>query len=48
MAETIVGCTAPGWYAVPTGIAAAVTFLAGDGGRYVTGATTDVDGGFAA
>jgi len=29
-------------------IAALVTHLAGDGGRYVTGAAVSVDGGFAA
>jgi 3-oxoacyl-[acyl-carrier protein] reductase len=45
-AETIRGFTALGHYAEPGDIAAVVTFLAGEGGRYVTGATINVDGGF--
>ncbi|MFC6023160.1 SDR family NAD(P)-dependent oxidoreductase [Plantactinospora solaniradicis] len=45
-AETIRGFTALGRYAAPAEIAAAVAFLAGDGGSYVTGATVNVDGGF--
>ena len=46
MAGTIIGHTALGHYAEPADIAAAVAFLAGPDGRYVTGATVDVDGGF--
>ena len=34
-----------GRYAQPAEIAAAVTWLAGDGGAYVTGAVIPVDGG---
>ncbi|SCG60777.1 3-oxoacyl-[acyl-carrier protein] reductase [Micromonospora rifamycinica] len=45
-AETINGLTALGHYARPDDIAAAVAFLAGPGGRYITGATVNVDGGF--
>lgn len=45
-ADTINGFTALGHYATPGDIAAAVAFLAGDGGRYITGATINVDGGF--
>lgn len=37
-----------GHYAEPTDIAATVSHLAGDGGRYITGASISVDGGFAA
>lgn len=37
-----------GRYASPDEIAATVSHLAGDGGRYVTGAAIAVDGGFAA
>jgi NAD(P)-dependent dehydrogenase (short-subunit alcohol dehydrogenase family) len=37
-----------GHYGGAEDIAALVTHLAGDGGRYVTGATVSVDGGFAA
>jgi len=37
-----------GRYGGAEGIAALVTHLAGDGGRYVTGAAVSVDGGFAA
>ena len=37
-----------GRYAVPDEVAEVVTFLAGDGGRYVTGTSVFVDGGFAA
>ena len=32
----------------PQDVAATVAWLAGDGGRYVTGATIAVDGGYAA
>ncbi|MEV4758328.1 3-oxoacyl-ACP reductase family protein [Micromonospora sp. NPDC049559] len=42
----IAGLTALNRYAAPAEIASAVAFLAGNGGRYVTGATIDVDGGF--
>ncbi|KUL31245.1 SDR family oxidoreductase [Actinoplanes awajinensis] len=48
MAETIKGFTALGHYADPADVAAAVAYLAGPDGRYVTGATLNVDGGFAA
>jgi 3-oxoacyl-[acyl-carrier protein] reductase len=37
-----------GRYGGAEDIAALVTHLAGDGGRYVTGAAISVDGGFAA
>lgn len=37
-----------GRYATPGEIADVVAFLAGDGGRYVTGTTVAVDGGFSA
>lgn len=40
--------TALGRYGKPEDIAAMVAYLAGDGGRYVTGASFLVDGGFAA
>lgn len=45
-ADTINGFTALGHYADPADVAAAVAFLAGADGRYVTGATINVDGGF--
>ncbi|MER6587866.1 SDR family oxidoreductase [Micromonospora chalcea] len=45
-ADTINGFTALGHYAQPADVAAAVAFLAGPDGRYVTGATVNVDGGF--
>lgn len=45
-AEGIAGFTALGHYAAPADIAGAVAFLAGPDGRYVTGATINVDGGF--
>ena len=38
--------TAVGHYAVPDDVAGAVAFLAGPDGRYVTGASVAVDGGF--
>ncbi|EID54720.1 SDR family NAD(P)-dependent oxidoreductase [Saccharomonospora xinjiangensis] len=47
-AETINSFTALGRYASPDEIAAAVSFLASDGGRYVTGTAISVDGGFSA
>jgi 3-oxoacyl-[acyl-carrier protein] reductase len=37
-----------GRYGTPDDIAAAVSYLCGDGGRYVTGTALTVDGGFAA
>jgi 3-oxoacyl-[acyl-carrier protein] reductase len=40
--------TALGSYGTVHDIAAAVSFLAGAGGRYVTGTEINVDGGFAA
>ncbi|GAA3396621.1 SDR family NAD(P)-dependent oxidoreductase [Cryptosporangium minutisporangium] len=45
-AATINGFIALGEYGAPTDVAAMVAFLAGPDGRYVTGATLDVDGGF--
>ncbi|MBI0301180.1 3-oxoacyl-ACP reductase FabG [Streptomyces sp. PRKS01-29] len=42
------GFTALGRYGRPTEIAATVAHLAGDSGRYITGASIAVDGGFAA
>ncbi|MEV6421212.1 3-oxoacyl-ACP reductase family protein [Streptomyces sp. NPDC051662] len=47
-AEMQRGFTALGRYGRPSEIAATVAHLAGDGGRYVTGASIAVDGGFAA
>ncbi|MEV4970842.1 SDR family NAD(P)-dependent oxidoreductase [Streptomyces scopuliridis] len=47
-AEMQRGFTALGRYGQPSDIAATVAHLAGDGGRYVTGAAIAVDGGFAA
>lgn len=45
-AEEIRGFTALGRYGDPVDIAAAVAFLAGEGGRNITGASINVDGGF--
>ncbi|MGW1446945.1 SDR family NAD(P)-dependent oxidoreductase [Micromonospora sp. NPDC002411] len=45
-ADTIKGFTALGHFAEPSDVAATVAFLAGPGGRYITGATVNVDGGF--
>lgn len=45
-ATVINGFTALGRYGAPADVAAAVAFLAGEDGRYVTGATLTVDGGF--
>jgi 3-oxoacyl-[acyl-carrier protein] reductase len=45
-ADTVNGLTALGHYAAPADIAAAVAFLASPDGRYITGATINVDGGF--
>lgn len=47
MADTVRGLTVLGRYAQPDDIAETVAHLAGDGGRYVTGATINVDGGWA-
>jgi 3-oxoacyl-[acyl-carrier protein] reductase len=47
-AATINGFTALGHYAAPADVAGAVAFLAGPDGRYVTGASVNVDGGFTA
>ncbi|MCL7455679.1 SDR family oxidoreductase [Micromonospora sp. MSM11] len=44
--DTINGFTALGHYATPADVAAAVAFLASPDGRYITGATVNVDGGF--
>ncbi|TBO60704.1 SDR family oxidoreductase [Streptomyces kasugaensis] len=41
------GLTALGSYGRPSDVAATVAHLAGEGGRYVTGAAISVDGGFA-
>ena len=45
-ADMIRSFTAVDRYAAPEEIAATVAHLAGDGGRYITGATINVDGGF--
>jgi 3-oxoacyl-[acyl-carrier protein] reductase len=45
-ADTVNGFTALGHYAAPSDVAAAVAFLASPDGRYITGATVNVDGGF--
>ena len=45
-ADTINELTALGHYAAPADVAAAVAFLATPDGRYITGATVNVDGGF--
>lgn len=42
------GLTALGRYGRPSDVAAMVSYLAGPGGRYVTGAAIAVDGGFVA
>lgn len=42
------GVTALGHYGQPSDVAATVAHLAGVGGRYISGATIAVDGGFAA
>ena len=42
------GVTALGQFGQVEDIAAIVAYLAGDGGRYITGTTISVDGGFAA
>ncbi|MDJ0346144.1 3-oxoacyl-ACP reductase family protein [Streptomyces sp. H10-C2] len=42
------GFTALGHYGQPSDVAATVAHLAGDAGRYITGATIAVDGGFTA
>jgi len=47
-ASFLSGIPALGHYGGAEDIAALVTHLAGDGGRYVTGAAVSVDGGFAA
>jgi NAD(P)-dependent dehydrogenase (short-subunit alcohol dehydrogenase family) len=47
-AETERGFIALGRYAEPAEIAATVSHLAGPGGRYITGTSISVDGGFAA
>ncbi|GLI03481.1 SDR family NAD(P)-dependent oxidoreductase [Phytohabitans aurantiacus] len=45
-AATINGFTALGHFATPDDVAATVAFLASPDGRYITGATVNVDGGF--
>jgi 3-oxoacyl-[acyl-carrier protein] reductase len=45
-AAAINGFTALGHFAEPADVAATVAFLAGPGGRYLTGAIVNVDGGF--
>jgi 3-oxoacyl-[acyl-carrier protein] reductase len=47
-ADTIASFTALGRYAQTGEIASVVAFLAGDGARYVTGASINADGGWAA
>jgi 3-oxoacyl-[acyl-carrier protein] reductase len=47
-ADAIKGFIALGRYASPADVAATVAFLAGPDGRYITGATVNVDGGFTA
>jgi len=47
-AELLSGVTTLGRYGDAEDIAAAVAHLAGDGGRYISGTTVTVDGGFAA
>jgi 3-oxoacyl-[acyl-carrier protein] reductase len=47
-AATIKGFIALGHYASPADVAGTVAFLAGPDGRYVTGASVNVDGGFTA
>jgi 3-oxoacyl-[acyl-carrier protein] reductase len=47
-APALGGLTALGHYGHPDDVAATVAHLAGEGGRYVTGAAIAVDGGFAA
>jgi 3-oxoacyl-[acyl-carrier protein] reductase len=47
-AGAIAGLTALGRYADPIEIAATIAHLAGPDGRYITGASIDVDGGFTA
>jgi 3-oxoacyl-[acyl-carrier protein] reductase len=47
-ADFMSGVTALGRYGSADDIAAAVSYLAGDGARYVTGTAINVDGGFAA
>jgi 3-oxoacyl-[acyl-carrier protein] reductase len=47
-AELLSGVTALGRYGGAEDIAAAVAYLAGDGGRYISGTAVTVDGGFAA
>jgi 3-oxoacyl-[acyl-carrier protein] reductase len=47
-AETFGGFTALGHFATVTDVAATVAFLAGPEGRYLTGSSVNVDGGFTA
>jgi 3-oxoacyl-[acyl-carrier protein] reductase len=47
-ADFFSGVTALGRYGSADDIAAAVSYLVGEGGRYVTGTAINVDGGFAA
>jgi 3-oxoacyl-[acyl-carrier protein] reductase len=47
-ASYLSGIPALGHYGSAEDIAALVTHLAGDGGRYITGTAVSVDGGFAA
>jgi NAD(P)-dependent dehydrogenase (short-subunit alcohol dehydrogenase family) len=42
------GFTALGRYGLPSEVAATVAHLAGESGRYISGASIAVDGGFAA
>lgn len=47
-AEQERGYIALGYYGVPEDVASAVVWLAGNGGRYVTGTVVSVDGGYTA
>lgn len=47
-ADSLTSLTALGRYGTPDEVADAVSFLAGDGGRYVTGTAFTVDGGLTA
>ncbi|WP_275693354.1 SDR family oxidoreductase [Nocardioides sp. TF02-7] len=48
MADTIRGFTALGRYVTPDDVAETVGFLAGPGGRSITGTTVEVDAGITA
>jgi NAD(P)-dependent dehydrogenase (short-subunit alcohol dehydrogenase family) len=48
VADSLSQVTALGYYGNVDDVAATVAYLAGAGGRYVTGTAINVDGGFAA